>query len=368
MGGGPNGGCPTYIDLYRLLGPNSSCNESLLAAINEAAGSQTLFATLLHLNPDKQGANATSDLDPQTQESTSDAGEILDSVTTYIDCLMDLSDSLQNPVQDLLNGQLSALEPERFEVRPDADRYCRRIRDQYPLLPKYLVEHLGILNAERYFRLRSLDEDALEVIDSNSISTYGTTQSTINNGKARIPLTPNEAHGGQPFTCTVCYASVSGITTRSQWKKHVFSDLQPYCCILEDCDCIIKGAVKIHGSTKDWTQQHEQDHSEKLSDQHCPFCSFSPCWDDRKSYYKHIGQHLQGIALAALPSKSFGNGDENRGSSDESEDDLEQEQQPNEPSDRPYKGSKTGPNPVVTPGRDTLTQAVLPALSTYSIM
>ncbi|KAK4223622.1 hypothetical protein QBC38DRAFT_548323 [Podospora fimiseda] len=393
-----------YIDLCRLLGTTSPSSGSLRAAIDEVVEAESTLASLFPSVSGQQTANTACELDYNSPELTANAAEVLANITSYIDCLVDLGDALESPVQDLIEDQLPASEPETFDVLPEADVYCRRIRDQFPLLPKYLVERLGCLNAERYYCLRSLHEEVSEsvaaegsrgksnescfsketpsesllskantttatemtrissvfdqaipelpscpeptsaeqdhALDSVSISSYGTTKSTINHGKTRVPPLPNEAHDGKSFTCTVCCASISGLKPGLSGK----------------CDCATKGSVKMYGSFKAWVQKQEQNHTEQWADQQCPFCPVGPWRDHSMRFFKHIGKHLQGIALAALPQIYFEGDDDHDDSCDESEEEIMQEQQQQVPDDKLDMNTQTEPavvaaqNPVKSGG------------------
>ncbi|KAH7159535.1 hypothetical protein B0J13DRAFT_108997 [Dactylonectria estremocensis] len=98
-------------------------------------------------------ASPSADSDSVSDSRSSDMGqENLEDISTYIDCLMDLSQAVEHPAMDLFDDpdEESQQEAELFDVStPQALSYCRKIRDRFPLLPGYLVERLGELNAER---------------------------------------------------------------------------------------------------------------------------------------------------------------------------------------------------------------------------
>ncbi|KAH8683773.1 hypothetical protein BGZ61DRAFT_480797 [Ilyonectria robusta] len=97
--------------------------------------------------------NPSADWDSVSDSRSSDTGqENLEDISTYIDCLMDLSQAVEHPAMDLFDDpdEESQQEAELFDVStPQALSYCRKIRDRFPNLPRYLVERLGELNAER---------------------------------------------------------------------------------------------------------------------------------------------------------------------------------------------------------------------------
>ncbi len=64
--------------------------------------------------------------------------EILDEISAYVDCLLDLSPCLDNPALEYPGG--SKLQPKKsYTVSSEkALIYCRKIRDHFKVLPKYL--------------------------------------------------------------------------------------------------------------------------------------------------------------------------------------------------------------------------------------
>ncbi|KPM41492.1 hypothetical protein AK830_g5087 [Neonectria ditissima] len=65
------------------------------------------------------------------------------------------------------------------------------------------------------------------------------------------------------FECPVCRV-IQNVANRSEWKKHVFSDLQPYVCTFEDC------LPDIFSSRSEWFQHELDTHRRKW---HCSICS-----------------------------------------------------------------------------------------------
>lgn len=102
----------------------------------------------------------TPDEDAFSISDTSDYGaaEILDEIAVYIDCLLDLCSVLEQPALDVHLEQEETEAPskqEQFDVSSEeALIYCRRLRDRFEELPKYLVERLAETNVLRSARLR----------------------------------------------------------------------------------------------------------------------------------------------------------------------------------------------------------------------
>ncbi|KAF4462042.1 transcription factor [Fusarium albosuccineum] len=164
----------------------------------------------------------------------------------------------------------------------------------------------------------------------------------------KVPPLPATAAWG-PFECPFCYRMVSA-SNRAAWKRHVFGDLRPYTCVLPGCAGSTMGFDRrrqwqLHVSQQHWQswsctfQCQETFHSKEalrnhLSQQHlpmateehldaistlgnksiadcvaneCPFCLHNT--SGLKAYIKHVGRHLEQIALFALPSLKNDNPD-----------------------------------------------------------
>ncbi|KAL2686878.1 hypothetical protein Neosp_004420 [[Neocosmospora] mangrovei] len=299
---------------------------------------------------------------------TSDHGlmDIMEEISIYIDCLLDLASALDNPALDILTDDLE--EPfsgvkESFTTScEEALTYCRKIRDRFDALPKYLVERLAEANVVRASMIREMQRQVLEKetaandgiteslfsgkclpvtedtkssapttsvfssalassskwsaqsasagrhvnlaefgddISEATFASFSTTASSIAMGRPRMPPMPDIQDGG--FDCTVCQLHLTDVTTRKQWKRHVFGDLKPYVCTIERCQA--SGILFTHSGT--WAK-HELSHplATPISSE-CPFCSanyqaLSP------SYYKHVSGHLREVSLSALPRMTSG--------------------------------------------------------------
>ncbi|KAK7990414.1 hypothetical protein PG990_014694 [Apiospora arundinis] len=157
----------------------------------------------------------------------------------------------------------------------------------------------------------------------------------------RIPPPPKEARTQEYFECPFCFMMISAQTRRA-WKRHVFSDLCPYVCLYADCPSATQVFARRHHWAEHIHQQHWRiwkcplDNSEPFQSQeafathirhkhpdmigsdqmetlltacerpnpdfisrNCQFC------DEQISsshhYQKHIGRHLEQLALFALP-------------------------------------------------------------------
>ncbi|KAF7553521.1 hypothetical protein G7Z17_g3535 [Cylindrodendrum hubeiense] len=171
----------------------------------------------------------------------------------------------------------------------------------------------------------------------------------------RVPPLPSAAERGV-FECPFCYRMVSA-STWAAWKRHIFGDLRPYTCLFSGCVESNKDFDRRHHwqlhvsqyhlrswfcpfkcegtfpSTLDLKQHMSQIHlsnapeeqldaiinlgeksASKDDTNQCPLCACTML--GLKPYVKHVGRHLEQLALYAL--SGFGHGDlEEDGQSDE---------------------------------------------------
>ncbi|KAI8719934.1 C2H2-type domain-containing protein [Fusarium sp. LHS14.1] len=156
----------------------------------------------------------------------------------------------------------------------------------------------------------------------------------------KVPPPPPEAEKGA-FECPFCYRMIFA-STRRAWKRHVFGDLRPYTCLFSHCtesniDFDRRHQWQLHVSKYHWrswscpfkcrgmfpSSQELEDHirhqhlanasNERLRaviargevpvpfdiSKECPLCGHVV--SGLKSYVKHVGRHLEQLALFALP-------------------------------------------------------------------
>lgn len=131
------------------------------------------------------------DSDSVSDSQSSDMGqENLEDISTYIDCLMDLSQAVEHPAMDLFDDpdEESQQEAELFDVStPQALSYCRKIRDRFPHLPGYLVERLGELNAERALCISRAE--AVRDLEPNTVGISDKVEGGLDNKSITDPPT-----------------------------------------------------------------------------------------------------------------------------------------------------------------------------------
>ncbi|KAM0701562.1 hypothetical protein Q7P35_010470 [Cladosporium inversicolor] len=209
-------------------------------------------------------------------------------------------------------------------------------------------------------------EDSLVETSTDTESIYSQTSyaaSETDNGVPRIPAWPLNARDGEPFECPICYGIIVADTELS-WKQHVFEDLPPYVCTREVCAVSTTAlsrrrdwahheanmhdkswlcpygcggaisSIKRLGShmrsMHDQTLSHEVLH--EMADAcvlagtdtrstECPLCG--KLCKSYKAWIKHVGHHLEQLALFALPLRMLA-----VDSGDEKSDDTSDSEQP----------------------------------------
>lgn len=103
--------------------------------------------------------------------------------------------------------------------------------------------------------------------------------------------------------------------TNDYIRKHVFNDIKPYVCTIEDC----QDTTTLYSHSALWIR-HEEAHSVTTSVPCCYFCS-ATYHDKGDSYYKHVLGHLREISLSVLPQASAEDDDSSAYDTDDIEDD-----------------------------------------------
>ncbi|RAK96411.1 uncharacterized protein BO80DRAFT_391970 [Aspergillus ibericus CBS 121593] len=135
-------------------------------------------------------------------------------------------------------------------------------------------------------------------LDSQSIVSQTSYAETLMNGSGGmvVPPPPAESADGNPFECPYCFVILT-IPNRSAWARHIFKDLMPYICLFPDC----QSPHRLYDSRREWDFHIQSEHSTPGDDGHlfCPLCHAH--LESTKLFEKHVGRHLEELALFALP-------------------------------------------------------------------
>jgi uncharacterized C2H2 Zn-finger protein len=130
-----------------------------------------------------------------------------------------------------------------------------------------------------------------------------------------VPPPPKASENRQYFQCPLCYVIIS-IKDRKEWARHVFMDVAPYACVFAPCP----SAHKLYGLRREWSR-HIQEHHGSLTSatepsEQCPLCKENSQHMSLIKLQRHIGRHLEDLALFAVP----------RGDDEEAEEDSGEEE------------------------------------------
>ncbi|KAK5659986.1 hypothetical protein OQA88_13452 [Cercophora sp. LCS_1] len=344
--------------------------------------------------------------------------ELAEELDLDVECLTDLTPCLEFPAPDpqVFEPYVAPTDtPSGMHVGVRIQPWCLRIIDMFPIVDMTLAERLGIMNWNRFEKLRRwasepdpADTHPQEVEEGRLTSTLASTaisqglstgiQDTNNtevtepdippeptgggsdtdtgfgfgllrgmrphldtdletvftastqfDGHFRVPDIPPQGRDGTR-TCMICKKPLdSSVNTRTAWKRHVYQDLEPYTCTAVNCPMSgmdtfdnrrawaehefyehlaekawMCGACSARMSTKESCLQHiERNHPDYsyIEGQmaaktcanagwrmkpatHCPLCGFS-IGQSLETYAKHVGRHLEQIALISLRIHNF---------------------------------------------------------------
>ncbi|OQE23428.1 hypothetical protein PENFLA_c011G00274 [Penicillium flavigenum] len=150
--------------------------------------------------------------------------------------------------------------------------------------------------ATEFVETAPAEKGDLEFLTVASQTSYA--QTILNGAEGTVlPSPPKESADGAPFECPYCFVIIS-ITNRRAWARHVFNDLMPYLCIFPNCPT----PHRLYESRRDWFSHLQSQHSISESPGihvDCPLCLSSV--PSGKQLERHVGRHLEELALFALP-------------------------------------------------------------------
>lgn len=286
-----------------------------------------VLATLRQTLLDAEEIIVEAAQDEGDANSASELEEVYSDIQKLLECLFQLSMRIRRPaLRDKVLGRRED-DSKHFE---DLDR--RHIKDKFPEASDALVDRLTTAISKRrsnlkYFERhhtklgkgiavpgnRTVDDSAtfysstiattfretpLEAMDRASISYASVTSYAPSlfsgNSHVTIPPVPPESAGGRPFECPYCFIIIT-VSNPRDWAKHVFQDLEPYVCIIEDCSM----PERLYKSRHEWTAHLRDSHQQSLSSSRCPLCT-EDCLASPQ-LQQHLSRHLEDLALFILP-------------------------------------------------------------------
>ncbi|KAL3473403.1 hypothetical protein BJX99DRAFT_233685 [Aspergillus californicus] len=142
------------------------------------------------------------------------------------------------------------------------------------------------------------DQNYLEFLETASNSglsqTSYATSLMASQATASIPNPPKQSKDRKPFECPYCFHIII-IKHNKAWARHVFRDLMPYVCLSTHCAT----PSRLYESRHQWFLHMREQHAKLQNFAQCPLCctGITPS----TSFEKHVGRHLEELALFVLP-------------------------------------------------------------------
>ncbi|KAF4474657.1 Ankyrin repeat [Fusarium agapanthi] len=278
-----------------------------------------MCAEASYLIHDDTDSSSDSSSDRSLDSKVDDMSDMIQDLRTDVECLVELDPLIRNLVPDLSSNKQKHLETSDWAPQ---QAFCDRVEQRFPGADKSLILRLGEANWLRYRSCQELrikeelaeeqspdsKEDHKTVAGSRfhdsglgtslpTISSYAETVMTYSGSDGqttRIPRLSEEAKQGKSFPCVACGGTVR-IMTNAAWKRHLYSDLQPYLCLKTECD---KSSFR---SRNDWVSHLALEHYEPdWKSITCPLC-FEIAEQGKVAITRHLAIHLEEISLSALP-------------------------------------------------------------------
>ncbi|CAM1503062.1 Fc.00g078380.m01.CDS01 [Cosmosporella sp. VM-42] len=286
----------------------------------------------------------------------SETGQCLDAIGHVINCLLRLSVTIRNPAPHDQSSSSAGKDLIEFYEQWE----MQHVRDKFPDAGNEAVQTLSKAMARRrqYFKYRKAHVDRLAE-GLNDDGPVGGDATTIASSLPRQLKDQEAANEGRFMddvrsdTSGTSYASSNPSSDQPRVPplpkvKHVFRDLRPYVCLSSNCSapehlytsrnefarhmrqdhwktwCCSFGCPETYYSAEDFRNHvrtsHGQDISpdkhitfERLSSQpdlekacgECPLCSIVQI-DSPEHYARHVGEHLEHLALFSLPKTEEG--------------------------------------------------------------
>jgi hypothetical protein len=265
--------------------------------------------------------------DEGDRSSASELEEVYSGIQKLLECLFQLSMRIRRPApRDKILGRRKD-DSKTFEA---FDR--RYLKDKFPKASDVLVDRLTTAISKRRSNLKyferhhtrlgkgievtdnstgdesatfysstiatSFCENPLDAIENASISYASETSYApslfSSDSHATIPPVPPESADESPFECPYCYTILTVRNSR-EWAKHVFQDLEPYVCVIEDCN----RPERLYKSRHEWVAHLRESHQQSLSSSRCPLCTEDVFGIPQ--FQQHLRRHLEDLALFILP-------------------------------------------------------------------
>ncbi|KAL9039839.1 MAG: hypothetical protein Q9214_004713 [Letrouitia sp. 1 TL-2023] len=271
------------------------------------------------------------------EESEDDIAEIPTDISFRTGCLQELTPLIKICILRAKNPKSPAAANSTFTVSGPAYYYVQNIREKYENAPVQLVERLGEANWQRHVRLRQLANDyesnqddtlsdlqpqskfhdsGIGTMETGSIKSYSSFVSSNAVGNVtglRVPPAPVEVKNGEPFLCNFCGLMQYKINNRVEWNQS-YPNIGLSRAHLEEAHKI--NSERLPDEEAHLIQRKIQ--SRPIEQEMCHICREQPAATMR-GFLKHVGRHMEKIALMALPVTDDGSEDDDSVQSEEND-------------------------------------------------
>ncbi|KAM7196894.1 hypothetical protein V8F20_006861 [Naviculisporaceae sp. PSN 640] len=277
-----------------------------------------------------------------TPSESSSLEEVLETLQSEVEALIDLTPSLEDPVRDtLVVAQEEAAAPQaqdrkdltflegikrknpqcnhdlataiskaiyKSTIRLQAERDAAASPPVAPLLgvPGHEKAPSDLFPKDSGYETATRNpfpqpQDAIQGTSVGS-DTYARTLNGYSDDGGTIrtpfPSQPKDLKIGDKFSCIACGRQVAKSQSGAAWRRHLLSDLRPWICCQIACDC----NSKSFSSREEWLKHlqaiHEAHPRWNVTD--CPFCA-KVITGGNHYMIGHVERHLRQLSLAALP-------------------------------------------------------------------
>ncbi|KAJ5782233.1 hypothetical protein N7457_004007 [Penicillium paradoxum] len=280
----------------------------------------------------------SSDSDDSEDEGRTEIQAIFHSLRDTINILFQNSMSIRRPAQ---HDRLVGVKRSDTAVFEPFDR--QHVENKYPHLDSIIIDRLGLAISQRratlryrerhHFKLAQgldqvindrddsqsamlsetvatefVEKPVEDYFDMQSIASQTSYSRTLIGGGSGpiIPPAPKDSLNGDPFECPYCFILII-IENKHSWARHVLHDLMPYVCVFNDC----RTPHRLWESRRQWYIHLKDEHSipqDSGVSVDCPLCGLSV--NSGRLLERHLGRHLQELALFALPQSGLDQDDE----------------------------------------------------------
>ncbi|KAJ5488171.1 Zinc finger C2H2 [Penicillium expansum] len=287
---------------------------------------------VLHHSPEDDDFSDLSGDEDQDDHQT-EMQSIYHALRDTINNLFQMSTVIRQPAQhDRLLGtkRSDAVFYEQFDEQHVSAKYPQAGEDIWKRLGLAISQRRAVMRYRERHRTK-LGQGLNQVIEDQTEGQSAILSETVATEFVEVPpaakdnlelltlrfslLPPKDSADGAPFECPYCFVIIT-ITNRRAWARHVFNDLMPYLCIFPNCPT----PHRMYESRREWFSHLQGQHSICESPGvhvDCQLCLSS--LPSGKQLERHVGRHLEELALFALP-RSEEDDDEAATASDEDSD------------------------------------------------